>query len=241
MPARGPAFLALWNDVDPACDAEYDAWHTFEHVPERVANPGFVTGRRYRAAERAAHRYFTLYALDTLDALVTARYADVVQHPTPWSQRMRSALRDVRRCACEVIASAGRGRGGAIATLILDADPASFDVVATAHELAEQADGDGVVAIRLGAADTASPLPLAAELRVQPVTTPQCVLLVEATDRPCAVACLAKLEARWARFGTVSLRTAYDFVFDVERSEMTGADDARPAPREDLRTRWSPA
>jgi len=39
----------------------------------------------------------------------------------------------------------------------------------------------------------------------------------------------------------VSLRTAYDFVFEVERSAMTGADDARPAPREDLRTRWSPA
>jgi len=241
MPARGSAFLALWNDVDPARDAEYEAWHTFEHVPERVANPGFVTGRRYRAAERGSQRYFTLYALDTLDALRTARYADVVERPTRWSQRMRLALRDLRRCACEVVASAGRGRGGAIATLVLDADPASFDAVAAARELAGHADSDGVVALRLGAADTSSPFPLAAALRAQPVATPQRVLLVEATDRMRADACLAKLEARWTRFGTASLRASYDLVFEVERGEVTGADDGRPAPREDLRTRWAPA
>jgi len=239
MPARCTAFLALWNDVDPARDAEYEAWHTFEHVPERVASPGFVAGRRYRAAERATQRYFTLYALDSLDALRTPRYVDLVERPTPWSQRMRPALRDLRRCACDLLAYQGRGRGGAIATLVLDADAETLDAAATARELAELVELDGVVALWLGAADTTSPFPLAAALRAPPVSRAQRVLLVEAIDRPSAEACLAKLEARRGQAGA-TLRASYDLVFEVREDEVTSAGGARPAPREDLRARWAP-
>lgn len=69
MPLRGSAFLALWNDIEPRRRAEYDDWHTFEHVPERVGIAGFVSGRRYVARERGEGRYFTLYELDGLGAL----------------------------------------------------------------------------------------------------------------------------------------------------------------------------
>jgi hypothetical protein len=50
MALKGSAFLALWNDFDPARDEEYNCWHTFEHVPERVGIEGVVSGRRYIAA-----------------------------------------------------------------------------------------------------------------------------------------------------------------------------------------------
>ena len=53
MPLKGSAFLALWNDIEPQRRTEYDAWHTFEHVPERVGIPGFIRGRRYVARERS--------------------------------------------------------------------------------------------------------------------------------------------------------------------------------------------
>ena len=52
MALRGSAFLALWNDFDPARDAEYNCWHTFEHVPERVGIEGILAGRRYVAMEQ---------------------------------------------------------------------------------------------------------------------------------------------------------------------------------------------
>ena len=110
-----------------------------------------------------------------------------------------------------------------------------------ARELAEHADRDGVVAIRFGAGDTTSPFPLAAALGTKPVGMPQCVLLVEATDRPRADACLATLEGRFGHSGANSLHASYDLVFEVERGELAGADGARPAPREDLRARWRPA
>ncbi len=31
-----PAILALWNDYPATMAEEYEAWHTFEHVPERL-------------------------------------------------------------------------------------------------------------------------------------------------------------------------------------------------------------
>ena len=39
---NAPAFLALWNGVDTAQVSlrEYETWHSYEHVPERVGLPG---------------------------------------------------------------------------------------------------------------------------------------------------------------------------------------------------------
>lgn len=240
MPARANAFLALWNDVDSARVAEYEAWHTQEHVPERVASPGFLEGCRYRAAERATQRYFTLYTLETLAALRTPRYAEVVERPTPWSQRMRPALRDFRRYACEVVLRTGRGRGGAIATLVADAEPPLPAASSMTPDLTPFADAGGVVAIRLGAADTTTPFPLAAALKGAPTEGSPRVLLVEALDRAAADACMDVIEALWRSAGaSVLLRASYDLVFVESRADGAGAVVARPVPRDDLFRRWS--
>ena len=93
MALNGTAFLALWNEFDPARDDEYSIWHTFEHVPERVGIDGVLSGRRYAAREREHWRYFTLYELSGLDALAGASYMDVVDRPTEWSASMRPSFR----------------------------------------------------------------------------------------------------------------------------------------------------
>ena len=49
MGLLGSAVLAIWNDIAPGGDAEFNHWHTREHVPERVGVPGFLRGRRYLA------------------------------------------------------------------------------------------------------------------------------------------------------------------------------------------------
>ena len=112
----GAAFLALWNGIDrPEARAEYEAWHAFEHVPERVGLPGFEDGRRYVGKEGG---YFTLYGLRDLGALDTAGYADVVARPTPWSARMRPRLNDFVRRPCELRAQAGSGWGAHLVTIM---------------------------------------------------------------------------------------------------------------------------
>jgi len=123
MNLRGtPAMLALWNSVsDAARVPEYEAWHAFEHVPERVGTPGFMWGWRYAAVPGASGQpaYFTLYGLDSLAALQGPRYQELLDHPTDWSARMRGVLGDFRREPCELLAVWGQGSGAQLATLAL--------------------------------------------------------------------------------------------------------------------------
>ena len=228
--ARASAFLALWNDVESAHVDEYEAWHAFEHVPERVANPGFLAGRRYRAAERSTARYFTLYLLASLDALRTARYADVVEHPTPWSERMRPLLRNFRRHACDVAARAGEGRGAAIVTAVIEREVPSraLDGARVEH---------GIVTAWLGAVDTSSGFPLAPALAMPAVGHVHQVVLVEARDRACGEAAMSALLARARIDAGRAECTSYDFVLEVTRNAIDD-DSPRAPPRDDLRARW---
>ena len=54
MSFLGKAILAFWADVDASGEADYNDWHTREHMPERCGVPGFLRGRRY-VAVAAAH------------------------------------------------------------------------------------------------------------------------------------------------------------------------------------------
>ncbi|MFN7102623.1 MAG: hypothetical protein ACK4N1_08345, partial [Pseudorhizobium sp.] len=106
------AFLALWNDYPVTFADEYEAWHTFEHVPERLTSPGILSARRYGSQQDGqVYRYFTLYELDGLAALQHRDYLDLVRNPTPWSKKMRQHFSNVLRIPGEYIASGGRGTG----------------------------------------------------------------------------------------------------------------------------------
>ena len=115
MSSRGAAFLALWNGFDPALLDEYECWHTFEHVPERLSVPGFLSARRYAADQGESRRFFTLYEIETLEVLETLAYQRLVDQPTSWSAEMRRSFRDFRRYPCRRVAMAGYGLSGAVA------------------------------------------------------------------------------------------------------------------------------
>lgn len=145
---RGTAFLAIANGVDPAMLDEYEAWHTFEHVPERLTMPGFLGGRRFmRERERERH-YLTLYDLDATAALETAAYRDLLTHPTPASRRMRSAMTGFERFACRETARFGHGCGRCLGFLRWSVAP-SGESPADA-EIAALIGWAGLVSARLG-------------------------------------------------------------------------------------------
>jgi len=170
------AFLALWNSVDRAgVREEYEAWHAFEHVPERVALPGFLGARRYRAdaaTPGAAPDYFTLYELQGLEALHTPQYQDVVDRPTPWSARMRPHLSDFVRRPCLLQGCVGESSGAQLATVRWStADPQAWCQAAAAAMLQSVESGQllrvtlgtmppgASVAYPVGAAQTAAAAP----------------------------------------------------------------------------------
>lgn len=118
MAEPATALLALWNDVDPALEAEYEAWHAVEHVPERLTVPGMLWACRY--GRRASPCYLTLYGLRDAAVLEGEAYQRLLREPTPMSRRMRPALRNVSRWVCGLVAANGLEQGGGLVAWTAD-------------------------------------------------------------------------------------------------------------------------
>jgi len=150
------ALLALWNDVTPELEAQYNAWHAVEHVPERLTVPGILWARRYgRVGGAATPRYLTLYGLRDAQVLDSAPYQRLLREPTPLSRTMRPELRNVSRWVCALHEDAGAGEGDRMAIQVLSSTV--DDVLAARHALSRS---PGVVG-RLCAEklSSANPLP----------------------------------------------------------------------------------
>ena len=118
----GEAFVAIWHDIVPEGKAEFYAWHTREHMPERLNVAGFLRGRRY-LAEDGTPEYFNLFEVQTAEVLTSAEYVARLNNPTPWTQRALPHFRNVSRSLCSVGASMGRSQGGVILTGRVEAIP----------------------------------------------------------------------------------------------------------------------
>jgi hypothetical protein len=242
MTLRGSAFLALWNDFDPARDAEYSCWHTFEHVPERVGIEGILAGRRYVALERDDHRYFTLYDLASLAALDGPQYADVVDRPTAWSASMRPSFRNFLRQPCERVCSAGIGMAGSIATFRFSVRrPVGND--AWRDFLERQLAQAGVTALYLGAVDVDAKFPVSNTPSGDLAPRAAYVLLVEATDgRALTAQCRAIAGAVGANADLTKEPEweSYELAFAVAEGDLREPKGRRQPARADLQRRWQP-
>jgi hypothetical protein len=124
MGLLGQAAVAIWHDIAPEGRDDFYAWHGQEHMPERLAIPGFLRGRRYIGVD-ARHEFFNLYEARSIDVLLGKAYADRVNHPTPWTIAAVRHFRSVSRSLCHVRATHGRAQGGLLATLRYDVPAAN--------------------------------------------------------------------------------------------------------------------
>ena len=99
-PEAANGLLAAAMNVDPAAEAEFNAWYDTEHLPQLAAVPGVLAACRYRAGGREAveKRYLALYHLASVDVSRSAAWAKAAN--TPWTEKMRPRFRDplVLRC-----------------------------------------------------------------------------------------------------------------------------------------------
>lgn len=112
----GKAAIAMWWDVAPEVRAEWEDWHTREHMPERLSIPGFLRGTRW-IADTGQPSYFVLYEAERLETITGGAYLERLNHPTPWSRKMMPHHRNMVRSLCEVRASWGGGLPSVLATL----------------------------------------------------------------------------------------------------------------------------
>ncbi|WP_347268471.1 hypothetical protein [Paracoccus sp. (in: a-proteobacteria)] len=199
----GQGILANWGGVTESAEIDYNAWHSLEHMPERMSVPGFIRGRRCVAVEGTpAHRkYFMMYETETLDTLGSAPYLARLNDPTPWTQRILSEYIAPSRTICRVLRTAGRGVGGWIATFEFGEDKraAAVDFAGT-DWLDAVAKMDGILAAHavegdpiLGQQPTAEKA--FRESRDKDVTV-AVALMIEGMDRASTEAAMAALTER---------------------------------------------
>lgn len=144
--SRATGILSVWNEY-PDDDADfYERWYMTEHFPERLAVPGFLRGRRYRAID-ADRTYFTFYDLDTPDVLFSPAYVTRLNDPTAWTARIMGRWTGMFRTACQRLARNGVAVGGfaTVARFEIPADLSPGDAADLHRRLADPA----VVAVDL--------------------------------------------------------------------------------------------
>jgi hypothetical protein len=169
MSLSGRGAIAIWNDIRPDTRADFFEWHNREHMPERVAIPGFRRGRRFGAVD-AQPEFFTLYETDGPEVLTGADYLARLDNPTPWTRRVVVAFLNTSRSLCRVAMSLGPGEGGLIVTFRCEvAEELEEEMlrVLTEDALPRLADRTGIVGAHLCLADRAASNVQTAEKKVR--------------------------------------------------------------------------
>lgn len=121
MRLLGDAAVAMWWNVADENLAEFHEWHSKEHLPERLAIPGFNRGSRWQRED--SNEFFVIYELDAYETLTSEGYRSRLNAPTPWSTKMMPLHRQMVRSQSHVIASHGGGIAAFVSTIRLS--PAS--------------------------------------------------------------------------------------------------------------------
>ncbi len=207
----GQAFVAIWHDIAPEGLATFYEWHNREHMPERLAVPGFRRGRRYIRVGGEGQEFFNLYEVDAFDVLVGPDYLARLNAPTPWTKQAVAHFRNVTRGLCRVEGSKGIGQGGVVATARFAAQPDCDEVLkrylneSAAPLLLQHV---GAVGVHLGITDSEGSGVVTAERRERnnPTDIPSWVFLVEGISANHLQSALAeaRFEAELAAHGAAA-------------------------------------
>jgi hypothetical protein len=144
-----PGVLAVWHDLAPGHESEFEAWYQRQHVPERLQVPGFQEARRYRALN-GSPRYCAFYWLASAEVLRSPAYLERLAQPSAWTQRVMPWFRAMGRTPCTLVLERGAGSGGAMSWLALLEDPARVPLPELMREAFERLmDAPGLVRMQL--------------------------------------------------------------------------------------------
>jgi hypothetical protein len=98
----GKGFLLVTMHAPPAFEEEFNAWYDTEHLPERLAVPGFETALRFVCL--SGHpRYLAMYDLATPEVLDSPEYLRVAfGNSSPWTLRVLQRVRAYRAAGRQI-------------------------------------------------------------------------------------------------------------------------------------------
>ncbi|HEX9480186.1 MAG TPA: hypothetical protein VGA90_15595 [Methylomirabilota bacterium] len=87
MAKKGTGLLMVWADVPADKEEEFNRWYNEEHLPERMAIPGFLGGARYEAV-KGGPKHLACYELESAAVMESPAYKKVQSNPTPWTKKI---------------------------------------------------------------------------------------------------------------------------------------------------------
>ncbi len=96
------ALLIVTTNPPADMEEEFNVWYDREHVPERLAVPGFERAQRYYLTH-GERRYAALYDVSAFDVFESPAYlATSGDNNTPWTKQIISRCNFVRTPAIQV-------------------------------------------------------------------------------------------------------------------------------------------
>jgi hypothetical protein len=177
-----PGILAIWNDVRPGREADFETWFQSEHLAERLAVPGFRFGRRHEALS-GTPRFFVFYVTDGPEVLTSKPYLERVDNPTPMTRMVMSEVfQNMNRTVCRRVARRGDFRGSYAVTARFNETP---DEAATTSLLGELVKDPAVAAAELWvAADANAPVSEEEKLRGGDKKIKTCLIVDTLREKP---------------------------------------------------------
>jgi len=93
MATQANGLLAVWTDITPEAEREFNEWYNQEHIPQLLEVPGFLSGRRYQSVE-GDPKYLALYELTDVSVLKGDAFRQVRESPTEWSKKIIPLFRN---------------------------------------------------------------------------------------------------------------------------------------------------
>jgi hypothetical protein len=98
--------MTAWTHIAPEHEAEFNQWYDGEHVPQIVALPGFVRGRRY-VVEGAKPKYLAWYDTGDENAGSGPDLQRAIDNPTHSWRRFAALLQHRERMSFRLMRDVG--------------------------------------------------------------------------------------------------------------------------------------
>ena len=221
----GQGAVLIWNDVADEGRDQFYEWHDKEHVPERLAIPGFRRGRRF-VKPLHSPEWFTMYEADDLSVVTSPSYLARLNAPTPETQRTLPYFRNTSRAVCRVVHSVGASSGGHVLAMRLNVPSESRDALCShlAREAFPRAMSFvGVIACHLFVADDDASFIPTAESSTRTFDVPSWVVLCETTTSAAGDRAKRLLEqCDLYRLGVVIRADAAIYALEICRLSLPG-------------------
>lgn len=101
---------ASWTD-------KFNRWYDEEHIPLRMAVPGFCSAQRYQAKDSGA--YLAVYEMESTGALASPAYQDVKGKPSETTKWMLGNVKGFTRYTCSQMSQVDKGQASDLDTPVL--------------------------------------------------------------------------------------------------------------------------